>query len=66
MPAQPRWIDKREKPPSEGSNDEVRRAFVQESNQVFSAKSVLELDRQQLNAARHSVSSHQQCQKCVA
>lgn len=64
--AHERWINNRTKPPSEGTNDDVRRAFGQASYQHLGTVPVLKLDRVQLNAARDGVSSYRQRQKCVA
>lgn len=66
MLALPRWINNREKPPSEGTNDDVQRAFAQASYQHLGRVNVLELTRALLNAARNGVSSYRQRQKCVA
>ncbi|SFV18294.1 hypothetical protein SAMN05192541_13411 [Bradyrhizobium arachidis] len=64
--AHDRWINNRTKPPSEGTNDDVRRAFGQASYQDLGIVPVLQLDRVQLNAARDGVSSYRQRQKCTA
>jgi hypothetical protein len=64
--ARPRWINSRLKPPSEGTSDDIRRAFGQESYQVLGPMSVLDLNRPLLNTARDGVASYRQRQKCTA
>lgn len=63
--AHDRWINDRTKPPSEATNDDVRRAFGQASYQYLGIAPVLQLDRVQLNAARDGSRLTVSARKCT-
>ncbi|MCK1442786.1 hypothetical protein IVB43_10330 [Bradyrhizobium sp. 48] len=64
--AKPRWINRRLKPPSEGTSDDVRLAFAKEPYEALHPKLLSELDRPTLNKARDQIASFRQREKCVA
>ena len=66
MIAQPRWVNRRMKPPSKGTVDDVRLAFARPSFQALHGKRLTELDRPQIHAARDAIESHRQREKNVA
>lgn len=79
MIAKPRWINRRRKPPSAGTCDDVRLAFARPSYQALQPKLLTELDRPTLDAARDAIvpirksddpekktGVHRQREKCVA
>lgn len=66
MIAQPRWINRRMKPPSKGTVDDVRLAFARPSFVALHGKRLTELDRPAIHAARDAIDSHRQREKNVA
>ncbi|MCS3893478.1 hypothetical protein M2171_002611 [Bradyrhizobium japonicum USDA 38] len=66
MIAQPRWVNRRMKPPSAGTCNDVRLAFARPSFTALHDKPLTELDRPQIHAARDAIESHRQREKNVA
>lgn len=66
MIAQPRWVNRRMKPPSPGTCDDVRLAFARPSFVALHGKRLSELDRPQIHAARDEIESHRQKEKNIA
>ncbi|WP_027568249.1 hypothetical protein [Bradyrhizobium sp. URHA0013] len=66
MIAQPRWVNRRMKPPSKGTVDDVRLAFARPSFTALHGKRLAELDRPAINAARDAIESHRQREKNIA
>ncbi|MBR0914659.1 hypothetical protein [Bradyrhizobium japonicum] len=74
MIAKPRWINRRMKPASQGTCDDVRLAFAKPSYQALHPRLLTELNRPLLNEARNGVvprdpdkraGVHRQREKCV-
>lgn len=66
MIAQPRWINRRMKPASKGTCDDVRLAFARPSFVALHGKRLAELDRPVVHAARDAIDSHRQREKNIA
>lgn len=66
MIAQPRWVNRRMKPPSKGTVDDVRLAFAKPSFVALHGRRLAELDRPAIHAARDAIESHRQREKNVA
>jgi hypothetical protein len=66
MIAQPRWVNRRMKPPSPGTCDDVRLAFARPSFAALHGKSLTDLDRPTIHAARDEIESHRQREKNIA
>lgn len=66
MIAQPRWINRRMKPPSPGTCDDVRLAFARPSFQALHTRRLTELDRPLIHSARDQIESHRQKEKNIA
>ncbi|MBP1294315.1 hypothetical protein [Bradyrhizobium elkanii] len=66
MIAQPRWVNRRMKPPSAGTCDDVRLAFAKPSFTALHTKRLTDLDRPQIHAARDAIKSHRQKEKNIA
>lgn len=64
--AQPRWINRRMKPASKGTMDDVRLAFAKPSLQALHRKWLTKLDRKTVEAAFAEVDGHRQREKCCA
>ncbi|MBN9602087.1 MAG: hypothetical protein J0G33_04070 [Afipia felis] len=66
MMAAPRWVNRRMKPPSAGTCDDVRLAFARPSIQDLKPIVLLDLTRPQITEALQKISSHRQREKCCA
>lgn len=66
MMSEPRWINNREKPPSQGTLDDIRLAFAKEPYQVLGPIRVTDLNRPTVNAANAGIESYRQRQKNTA
>lgn len=66
MISRPRWINRRMKPPSAGTCDDVRLAFAKPSFTALHGKALTALDRPTLNEARDQIAGHRQREKNIA
>jgi hypothetical protein len=66
MIAAPRWVNRRMKPPSAGTADDVRLAFAKPSLQALHGRRLTALDRAAFEQALQKIGSHRQREKCAA
>jgi hypothetical protein len=66
MLAAPRWINRKLKASSQGTCDDVRLTFKKGPLQALHSKSLTDLDRPALNAARDKIAGHRAKEKMVA
>jgi hypothetical protein len=66
MMSRPRWVNRREKPPSQGTSDDIRLAFARPSFQAMHGTLLTGIDRLAVNEARDAIESHRQKEKNIA
>ncbi|MGY3356439.1 hypothetical protein ACVWZK_003102 [Bradyrhizobium sp. GM0.4] len=66
MIAAPRWINRRMKPSSQGTCDDVRLAFAKPSLQALHGRRLTALDRNAVDQALQKIAGHRQREKCCA
>jgi hypothetical protein len=64
--AQPQWVNRRLKAPSQGTCDDIRLTFAKPPMQALHSNLLTELDRLALNAARDKIDGHRAKEKAIA